>query len=74
MKKRKSRLLLHFAETAAVQSSKLPQVFADRLHSLVICQRFTQTKVLVLTTFDDDEYVTQAMGFGVMGYLLKDTR
>lgn len=39
----------------------------------LICQRFPGTKVLVLTTFDDDEYVSQAMRFGAMGYLLKDT-
>ncbi|OUC12293.1 MAG: DNA-binding response regulator [Alkalinema sp. CACIAM 70d] len=31
------------------------------------------TKVLVLTTFDDDEYVSQAMRLGAKGYLLKDT-
>lgn len=30
-------------------------------------------KVLVLTTFDDDEYVAQAMANGAKGYLLKDT-
>ncbi|MBD2386677.1 response regulator transcription factor [Cylindrospermum sp. FACHB-282] len=38
-----------------------------------ICQRFAAVKVLVLTTFDDDEYVWQAMRFGARGYLLKDT-
>lgn len=38
-----------------------------------INQRFPQTKVLVLTTFDDDEYVTQALQYGAVGYLLKDT-
>jgi DNA-binding NarL/FixJ family response regulator len=38
-----------------------------------ICQRFPGTCVLVLTTFDDDEYVSQAMRFGAKGYLLKDT-
>ena len=38
-----------------------------------IGQRFPNSKVLVLTTFDDDEYVYQAMKFGAMGYLLKDT-
>jgi DNA-binding NarL/FixJ family response regulator len=30
-------------------------------------------KVLVLTTFDDDEYVTKALRCGAKGYLLKDT-
>ncbi len=38
-----------------------------------ICQRFGGTQVLILTTFDDDEYVSQAMRFGAKGYLLKDT-
>jgi len=35
--------------------------------------QFPELKVLVLTTFDDDEYITQAMRHGAMGYLLKDT-
>jgi DNA-binding NarL/FixJ family response regulator len=39
----------------------------------LIHQQFSQVKVLVLTTFDDDEYVSQAMRSGARGYLLKDT-
>jgi len=39
----------------------------------LIHQQFSQIKVLVLTTFDDDEYVSQAMRVGARGYLLKDT-
>jgi DNA-binding NarL/FixJ family response regulator len=38
-----------------------------------ICRRFPATKVLVLTTFDDDTYVAEALSVGAMGYLLKDT-
>lgn len=38
-----------------------------------ICQRFPDIKVLVLTTFDDQEYVSQALQNGASGYLLKDT-
>lgn len=38
-----------------------------------IVQKFPTTKILVLTTFDDQEYVSQAMRFGAKGYLLKDT-
>ncbi|NJR65626.1 MAG: response regulator transcription factor [Leptolyngbyaceae cyanobacterium CRU_2_3] len=38
-----------------------------------IAQQFPSTKVLVLTTFDEDEYVTAALQNGAAGYLLKDT-
>jgi len=38
-----------------------------------IVERFAGTKVLVLTTFDDDQYVAAALGYGGQGYLLKDT-
>lgn len=38
-----------------------------------IMQQFPETKVLVLTTFDQDDYVTQALQKGAVGYLLKDT-
>ena len=38
-----------------------------------IRQRFPQVKVLVLTTFDDDDLVQQAIVAGAMGYLLKNT-
>lgn len=38
-----------------------------------IAQQYPTTKVLILTTFDDDEYVSQAMRLGAKGYLLKDT-
>ncbi|MDZ7955980.1 response regulator transcription factor [Nostoc sp. DedQUE09] len=38
-----------------------------------IAQQHPEIKVLVLTTFDDDEYVFQAMRLGAKGYLLKDT-
>lgn len=38
-----------------------------------ICARHPQVKVLVLTTFDDDEWVFDAIRAGAAGYLLKDT-
>ncbi|MFM7367564.1 MAG: response regulator, partial [Sphaerospermopsis kisseleviana] len=38
-----------------------------------IQKQFPTTKVLVLTTFDDDQYVKAALQNGAMGYLLKDT-
>ena len=41
--------------------------------TLSLKQQAPEIKVLVLTTFDDDEYITQAMTHGADGYLLKDT-
>jgi DNA-binding NarL/FixJ family response regulator len=38
-----------------------------------ICQQFPHVNVLVLTTFDDDTYVSAAIEYGAKGYLLKDT-
>lgn len=39
----------------------------------LICDRFPKVKVLVLTTFDDEQYIEQIMALGAIGYLLKDT-
>ena len=38
-----------------------------------INQHFPQCKILILTTFDDDEYVKAGLQNGAMGNLLKDT-
>ncbi|MGJ5675250.1 MAG: response regulator [Nostochopsis sp.] len=38
-----------------------------------IHKRFPNVQILVLTTFDNDEYVTAALQNGATGYLLKDT-
>lgn len=38
-----------------------------------IVQRHPEIKVLILTTFDDDQYITEAMKVGAKGYLLKDS-
>jgi len=39
----------------------------------ILSQQAPKIKILVLTTFDEDEYVTQAIASGAKGYLLKDT-
>lgn len=38
-----------------------------------IATRYPTIQVLVLTTFDDDSLIAQAMAVGAKGYLLKDT-
>ena len=37
-----------------------------------ICKRFPSVKVLILTTFDDSDYILSALANGACGYLLKD--
>lgn len=38
----------------------------------IICQRFPNTKVLVVSTFDEDDYIRHSVRAGAKGYLLKD--
>lgn len=38
----------------------------------IIHERYPQVKILILTTFDDDEYVKQSMQHGAIGYILKN--
>ena len=39
----------------------------------LICDEFPQIKILVLSTFDTQEYVARSLSSGAMGYLLKGT-
>lgn len=38
----------------------------------IIHERFPDVKILMFTTFDDDEYVHSALHYGAIGYLLKN--
>lgn len=37
-----------------------------------VCRQWPEAKVIILTTFDRDDYVYQGVRAGAMGYLLKD--
>ena len=39
----------------------------------IICQKFPETKVLVLSSHDDEYYINQSLKMGAQGYLLKNT-
>jgi DNA-binding NarL/FixJ family response regulator len=38
----------------------------------IIKQRYPGIKVIILTTFDDDEFIIEALKNGAVGYILKD--
>lgn len=39
----------------------------------LIREKFPEIKILMLTTFDDDEYIHDALSYGATGFLLKNT-
>ncbi len=47
-------------------------VMDGREATRMLAQQFPEVKVLVLSTFDDDQYICDAMRAGAKGYLLKD--
>lgn len=38
-----------------------------------IMEKFPDTKIVVLTTFEDNQFIAEALNYGAKGYLLKDT-
>ena len=38
----------------------------------IIMERFPETRIMMLTTFDEDEYVIESLQYGTRGYLLKN--
>jgi DNA-binding NarL/FixJ family response regulator len=58
------------------QQSQLPDVMPvmDGVATTIeLKKHYPEIKILILTTFDDDEYISQAMNYGAKGYLLKDS-
>ena len=47
-------------------------VIDGREATKIICQRFPDSKVLVLSTFDENKYIAQSIQAGARGYLLKN--
>ncbi|MGI9621526.1 MAG: response regulator [Acidimicrobiales bacterium] len=52
---------------------RMPEMDGIEATRLITSNRHNETKVLVLTTFDVDDYVYAAVRAGASGFLLKDT-
>lgn len=47
-------------------------VMDGRVATRAICEQFPDVKVIVLSTFDNNQYVVESLKAGAIGYLLKD--
>jgi DNA-binding NarL/FixJ family response regulator len=66
------KLVAQLAPDVALMDLKMPQMNGVQA-TRVICAQYPHTRVLVLTTYDFDEWVFDAIRAGAAGYLLKDT-
>jgi DNA-binding NarL/FixJ family response regulator len=66
--------LLEFLEKDAVDvvlmDVRMPEMTGVEC-TRIVKKKYPQTKVIILTTFDDDEYIFGALKYGASGYLLK---
>jgi DNA-binding NarL/FixJ family response regulator len=62
----------HFLPDLVLMDIRMP-IMDGLTATQIICDRFPTVKVLILTTFDDEQYIEKLMQMGTIGYLLKDT-
>lgn len=67
-----SYLQEHGAVDVVLMDVRMPECDGVKGTGL-IKQFFSDTKILILTTFDDDDYIVEAIKKGANGYLLKNT-
>lgn len=66
------RLILEQQPDVVLLDLRLPQLSGIEVMKQVRAKQ-TDTRFLVLTTYDADEYIVPALSAGAQGYLLKDT-
>lgn len=66
-----ARLALELRPDVILMDVQLPQMSGVEA-TAAICAAWPQAKVIILTTFDRNDYVFQGIRAGALGYLLKD--
>ena len=51
-----------------IRMPKMDGVYCTKL----VKEQYPEIKIVILTTFDDDEYIFSALKYGASGYLLKE--
>ncbi len=65
--------LLKVVETDLVLMDVRMPILNGVLATKEVKMRYPNVRVLILTTFDDSEYILDAINYGASGYLLKDS-
>jgi DNA-binding NarL/FixJ family response regulator len=65
------RLAEELAPTLVLMDVRMP-VMNGVEAARIIRERHPSIKIVMLTTYDEDEYVTEALRYGAVGYLLKN--
>jgi DNA-binding NarL/FixJ family response regulator len=65
-------MVLKLRPDITLMDVQMPQVNGVEA-TAAICAAWPQAKIIILTTFDRDDYVFQGVRAGALGYLLKDT-
>jgi RNA polymerase sigma factor (sigma-70 family) len=66
------RLALELRPDVVLMDVQMPRLNGVRA-TAQLCAEWPQARVIILTTFDRDDYVYQGVRAGALGYLLKDT-
>lgn len=64
------RLVDHRQPDVIIMDIRMPVIDGVQCTKHIL-ERYPQIRILVLTTFDDDEYISDAIRYGASGYLLK---
>ncbi|MBO6046656.1 MAG: response regulator transcription factor [Erysipelotrichaceae bacterium] len=60
----------HYRPDIVLMDIRMPQMDGVTC-TKILKEHFPDVKIIVLTTFDDDEYIFKALKYGASGYLLK---